>query len=266
MPRKKEKAEFSTRTRIPKSQPEYKFGTRLKNEMKKKGMKAAQLADKMGVSIDTVNDWRQHYTFPNEMNLGELCRIFAPCSVDYFHGNIDEPSYDVKFIMEYTGLSADAVERLHKLKYDIDFDKREEERDRELYLEAVKKNPKSGGYVLESDPEEVKARDKAKLKMQLLDTMLDEDELLSLMSMYVYGDIQTIAYYNSERKLKQDILAGYIIAHDTVSEGYRIKTASLIRPHLADRIIDCLKKYANDNEDTVQRIRPEIQGGGLIDV
>ena len=112
----KEKEKHSSRTKIPKTSPEYKFGTRLKEQMNKKGMKQKDLVDKMGVSESTVKDWYQHYKFPSEMNLAELCRIFAPCSMDYFHGNIDEPNYDVNFIVEYTGLSVEAVEQLHELK------------------------------------------------------------------------------------------------------------------------------------------------------
>ena len=111
----KEKISYSSRQRLPESLPEYQFGTRLKQEMRKKGITQAALARMMNVSESTVKDWCQHYTFPNEMNLCELCRIFAPCSFDYFHGNIDEPNYDIKFIMEYTGLSDTAVQYLHDL-------------------------------------------------------------------------------------------------------------------------------------------------------
>lgn len=113
--KRKEKATYSSRQKLSETSPEYKFGTRLKKEMKKKGMSQSDLAQMMNVSESAVKDWCQHYTFPNEMNLGELCRIFAPCSMDYFHGNIDEPNYDMQFVMKYTGLSETAVQFLHDL-------------------------------------------------------------------------------------------------------------------------------------------------------
>lgn len=113
--KKKERKTYSSRERLPESLPEYVFADRLKEQMKQKGITQAELAGMMNVSESTVKDWCQHYTFPSEMNLGELCRIFAPCSADYFHGTIEEPNYDVQFVMDYTGLSDTAVEYLHQL-------------------------------------------------------------------------------------------------------------------------------------------------------
>lgn len=111
---KKESKEYQSRKRLP--MPKYLFADRLKAEMKKKGYTQDKLADLMGVSKNTVYDWCQHYTFPSDMNLGQLCIIFAPCSADYFHGTIDAPNYDIKFVMEYTGLSQETVQYLHGLK------------------------------------------------------------------------------------------------------------------------------------------------------
>ena len=113
--KKKEKTENYVRTRYAASSPEYRFGTRLSTEMKKKGLSTSKLAELMNVSESAVKDWRQHYTIPKQAHLDELCRIFAPCSADYFLGTIDAPNYDVKYIMEYTGLSAAAVQYLHDL-------------------------------------------------------------------------------------------------------------------------------------------------------
>lgn len=116
MTKRKDSISYSTRERLPEDAPEYRFADRLKAQMKKKHITQKQLAEAMNVSIDTVRDWCQHYTFPSQLNLGMLCEIFAPCSADYFHGIIEEPSYDVKFVMEYTGLSKEAVVNLHKGK------------------------------------------------------------------------------------------------------------------------------------------------------
>ena len=111
----KEKRKNYVRTKYAESSPEYQFGTRLSKEMKKKGLSTSKLAEMMDVSESAVKDWRQHYTIPKQAHLDALCRIFAPCSNDYFLGTIDAPSHNVKFIMEYTGLSAAAVQYLHGL-------------------------------------------------------------------------------------------------------------------------------------------------------
>ncbi len=132
--KRKEKAAYSSRQKLSETSPEYKFGTRLKKEMKKKGMSQSDLAQMMNVSESAVKDWCQHYTFPNEMNLGELCRIFAPCSMDYFHGNIDEPNYDIQFVMKYTGLSETAVQYLYDFAHiDGDISPGERQRQKQLY-------------------------------------------------------------------------------------------------------------------------------------
>ena len=111
----KEKKEYCSRTYFSKTDRRYKFGDRLKAEMTKKGLRQKDLADLVGVKIDSVREWCQHQSFPQEKHFIKICEIFAPCKPEYFYGVVDAPSYDVKFIMDYTGLSADAIEYLHSL-------------------------------------------------------------------------------------------------------------------------------------------------------
>lgn len=114
--RKKESEEYSTTKKIPESEAEYKFGDRLREQMKRHGYTQQKLADEMNVTLYTVRSWCQHYAIPSLPRLAELCRIFAPCSLDYFLGNIEEPNYDIKFFSEYTGLTPEAVQKLHETK------------------------------------------------------------------------------------------------------------------------------------------------------
>lgn len=109
---KKVKEAGYSRARISPDSPEYKFADRLKEEMHKKRMTQEDLARQMDVSLDTVKNWCQHYTFPKDLQLGKLCEIFKPCSVDYFHGTIDAPNWDIQSVADFTGLSPEAVKTL----------------------------------------------------------------------------------------------------------------------------------------------------------
>ena len=225
-----------------------------------------EAAEQIGIARQTLSKYENPEVQAGTPSpkLETLCRIaeFYGVSIDYLCGNIPGTTHDITFIMEYTGLSESAINKLHKLKHDADLDKRVEEREKAF----LKENPDADSYVSNIDVNEALAEQRADRMLRLFDTMLNDDELLSLISAYVYGDIQNIAYYNSSRELKQDVLSGYLLAFDAI-QSYRIKTTSLIRPHLADSIIDCLKKYAKDNDEGVQvrRIRPEIDKN-IIDI
>lgn len=114
---KKVKEAGYSRARISPDSPEYKFADRLKEEMHKKRMTQEDLARQMDVSLDTVKNWCQHYTFPKDLQLGKLCEIFKPCSVDYFHGTIDAPNWDIQSVADFTGLSPEAVNVLTRLNF-----------------------------------------------------------------------------------------------------------------------------------------------------
>ena len=117
---KKEKRIFNSRTRIPEDSPQYQFGSRLKERMKEKGITQDQLAEMLGVSSDTVKGWCQHYTFPEYTNLGKLCEIFRPYSIDYFYGIVDAPNYDMQFVSDFTGLTPEAVYALKSKTHKVD--------------------------------------------------------------------------------------------------------------------------------------------------
>lgn len=104
--------------KINESSPLYKFADRLKELRDKEGYTNKELKKaiegKLGYefSESTLNNWLQHYGFPDNEKLVAICKVFPPYSVDYFMGVIDKPSYDLAFIEEYTGLSCETIERL----------------------------------------------------------------------------------------------------------------------------------------------------------
>lgn len=110
------------RKKIDESSPLYSFADKLKALRDKKGYTNQQLKkaieEKLGYDFSeaTLNNWLQHFAFPEYEKLVAICKVFPPYSVDYFMGVIeDKPSYDLAFIEEYTGLSCEAIEHLKKL-------------------------------------------------------------------------------------------------------------------------------------------------------
>lgn len=110
--------EYSSRSRIPEDNPTYRFANRLKYQLSLKEMTQTDLAFQMNVTIDTVHNWCQHYSFPDYLHLARLCEIFKPCSVDYFYGLTDDtaPNMDVQSVADYTGLTPAAVTALKQAR------------------------------------------------------------------------------------------------------------------------------------------------------
>lgn len=248
---KRENTKYSSRNAYKKTDPLYKFGTRLKAQMKKKGIrKQAVLAEMMDVSESSIKDWVQHYTFPGYDNLAKLCRIFAPCSADYFMGTIEEPNYDLQFIMNYTGLSSDAIERLHTLYIESKYTEMHEEES-------------SAEEVTEFDPNRLYAERRAQSILNLLNAMLNwkkensNEELLSLMELYISADIQNITYRESGGKTHSGFPLGEMIATDNAGRLYHVQTANIIKNQLEQPIINALKEIA-DAQSRVGKVHHSI--------
>lgn len=92
------------------------YGKALKRERKKAGYKTQQaLADEIGMSLETVENWEQGRAFPDMGKFLELCALFN-CSADCLLGRIEERTHDLHFIHEETGLSVNAIEKLQANK------------------------------------------------------------------------------------------------------------------------------------------------------
>ncbi len=87
----------------------------LKKARKRKGMTQERLAKKMGVHIKTVMNWEQSIVNPELPTIMELSELLD-CDLDYLTGRLSEPTHDMSFVCEFTGLSAEAIYRLQAAK------------------------------------------------------------------------------------------------------------------------------------------------------
>lgn len=78
---------------------------------------ADSLARELGVHLKTVQGWENldNGLWPDLFEMLRVCDLFG-IDMDSLLGRIEEPTHDIKFICEKTGLSAVAVERLISLK------------------------------------------------------------------------------------------------------------------------------------------------------
>lgn len=90
------------------------FATILREELIPTAEKAKELAEKLGVSIQAVNQYKQGQGFPKTENLVNIARHFN-VSLDYLVGlsDVSTPDASIQAIAEYTGLSQRAIELLH---------------------------------------------------------------------------------------------------------------------------------------------------------
>ncbi len=100
---------------MSKKKPIFRSG--IKRARQKAGYKTQQeFANTFSVSLNTVQKWEQGKTSPTLGEFQDLCDFFS-CDADYLLGRIDEKTHDLNFVCEYTGLSADAVEKLHSVYF-----------------------------------------------------------------------------------------------------------------------------------------------------
>lgn len=111
------------RTRVPPNQ--VPFGDAIKAIRKREGAKRGlhnsrgnprslsqqELAEELNVSIDSVKNWEQHYNVPEMETLLKICKTYQ-CDLDWLFGRIKEPTHEIKYVSEVTGLAPDAVEKM----------------------------------------------------------------------------------------------------------------------------------------------------------
>lgn len=81
------------------------------------GLTQEELAKKLDVTVKTYRSWEQERTTPDIYYLLQLSELYN-VSTDYLLGLIAEKSVDSHFVCAYTGLSEEAVEKLHSLSFD----------------------------------------------------------------------------------------------------------------------------------------------------
>ena len=82
------------------------------------GLSVQELADKIGISRNTLGFWLRADRAPSAENLADIRKATGK-SIDFLLGLAPSPATDPKIrdICEYTGLSEQSVKALHELKY-----------------------------------------------------------------------------------------------------------------------------------------------------
>ena len=83
-------------------------------DLRKMHFKSAQaFADALCVSLKTVQGWekKENPKLPTLENLIAICELFG-FDLDYFTGRLEQPTHDIQFIHEKTGLSVEAIRKL----------------------------------------------------------------------------------------------------------------------------------------------------------
>lgn len=95
-----------------------KLKENIRNIRKEKGFRSAEsFAEALGVSLKTVQGWENldNGRWPDLVMMLNVCELTG-YDLDSLLGRIKEPTHDIKFIHEKTGLSVEAIEKLIALK------------------------------------------------------------------------------------------------------------------------------------------------------
>ena len=94
----------------------HKIGEHLKSARMESGRTQEQLAEAMETSVKTIRNWEQDQVHPSLDKLLKLCDLYQ-CDLDYLTGRVDCKkckTHAKQAAHEYTGLSEDSIEMLHK--------------------------------------------------------------------------------------------------------------------------------------------------------
>ena len=97
------------------------FDVRLRNLMSDTKTTQPQLAEAIGVSRQAVGQWKDGNTVPDILDLHKISAYFG-VSCDYLVGRTNAKSInpEIQIIMDYTGLSEEAIQTLnYNIKHDI---------------------------------------------------------------------------------------------------------------------------------------------------
>lgn len=95
-----------------------KLKNNIRNARREKGFRSAEkFAEHLGVSLKTVQGWENldNDRWPELPMVLNVCDKTG-CDIDYLLDRMKEPTHDIKFIHEKTGLSVKAIEKLIALK------------------------------------------------------------------------------------------------------------------------------------------------------
>lgn len=91
------------------------FGARLKKLRLERNLNQIELAERLGCNRQKIADMERGKTSPNVEVLMKLSEIFKT-STDYLFGlsDVSTTDIDIKQVCDYTGLSMEVVEALHR--------------------------------------------------------------------------------------------------------------------------------------------------------
>lgn len=89
----------------------------LKRARKDAGFTQAELAEKLKVTLKTIQNWEQNVKAGTLPTMGQLLQLaeFYDCDLDYLTGRIGCKTHDLQFIQDQTGLSEDAIIKIKSL-------------------------------------------------------------------------------------------------------------------------------------------------------
>ena len=91
----------------------------LKRARKEAGFTQAELAEKLKVTLKTIQNWEQNVKAGTLPTMGQLLQLaeFYDCDLDYLTGRIDCKTHDLQFIHDQTGLSEEAIKKLQRIAF-----------------------------------------------------------------------------------------------------------------------------------------------------
>ncbi len=94
------------------------FAIRLSKLMAERNVNQPQLAAVINVQRQTISNYANGQSIPDSETLASIASFFQ-VSADYLIGLRDDPTTDkdIQFIVDYTGLSSEAIETIHSLSW-----------------------------------------------------------------------------------------------------------------------------------------------------
>ncbi len=90
-----------------------KFGEQLTKARDLAGLTQGKLAEKIGVGPQTISNWERGYYFPDKVDTLLKLANELQCDPDYLLGKLKESTHDIHFVCEFTGLSEEAIKKIH---------------------------------------------------------------------------------------------------------------------------------------------------------
>lgn len=91
----------------------YSLREGLKRARKERGLTQNELAEELNVHPKTVMNWEQGIATPSLENIMQLSDALE-CDMDYLTGKLEQPTHNIQFIHDQTGLTGEAVAKLQE--------------------------------------------------------------------------------------------------------------------------------------------------------